>query len=250
MPERSTMIRVLFPGERDRGVRLQARYGMFRLNAAVINGNAFPNLTPGDVSYGAVDHSSAKDIVGRLGADLEFLVVGVSGHYGHSIHTTAARAATGTTPAMPVSYLRFERARVGADLQAYYDIEGLGGLTLRGEFIYASDTNKDYAGRTADKCRDIKSLGWYATLVQNIGTHFGVVFRIDQFDPKNSIAASCMDAMVRSDASIDKITSVGGGLLAYISGNLKATAAYEHIGEQGTKARDNDVFTLQLQAKF
>ena len=33
-------------------------------------------------------------------------------------------------------------------------------------------------------------------------------------------------------------------IVAHVSGNLKATAVYEHIGEQGANAKDNDVLYL------
>ena len=119
---------------------------------------------------------------------------------------------------------------------------------LRGEVIYGNEKNLSYNGMAADACKDIKSLGWYATLVQNVGHHFAVVFRADQFDRNFGVKDSCGDA--KALATSDKITTLGGGPLVYISGNLKATAVYEHLIEQGKNKKDNDVFTLQLQAKF
>jgi hypothetical protein len=260
MPERARMIRVLFPGERDRGVRLQARAGVLRLSTALINGNVFPALasfkdistSSSDVITGTIDQSSFKDLVGRLAADLEFLVVGASVYYGHTIFTTPAKAASGMMPATPASYQRFRRLRLGADAQAYVDIPALGGLVLRGEFAYAPEKNIDYSGTVADPCKDVKAIGWIATLVQNIGDHFAVVFRADQFDRNSDVADSCM-AAVKDPAAIDKVTTLGGGFLVHVSGNLKATAVYEHVGEQGVEGKhkkDNDVLTLQLQAKF
>lgn len=254
MPERTGMLTALFPGERDRGVRLQAKYGMFRLSTALINGNVFPALhnTTADVNYFNNDHSSFKDLVGRVGVDLGFVVVGGSWYYGHTLHTTNGAAASGMTPARPNVYLRFNRLRLGADAQAYLDIPSLGGLTVRGELIHSKESNTDYAGGTADKCRDIKSLGWYATVVQNVGDHVGVVFRVDQWDRNSSVQSTmlmaCMDNM--NKAGLDKVTTYGGGLLLHVSGNLKGTIVYEHLAEQGTNAKDNDLFTLQMQAKF
>jgi hypothetical protein len=256
MPERTLMIRTLFPGERDRGARLNFRYGAFRLQTAVINGNVFPAVSTFDVNSGTVkdpiagsiDQSSYKDVLGRVGADLGFIVFGGSGYWGHTIATKVATATT------PVVYTRYSRLRLDGDVQAYVDVPSLGGLVLRGEVVYSKEKNLDYAGVAADPCKDIKSLGWYATVVQNIGDHFGIVFRVDQFDRNMGVKDTCSDA-VKADAKIDKATTFGGGLLGYISGNLKASAIYEHIAEQGAPApgkykKDNDVFTLQLQAKF
>jgi len=266
MPERARMLAVLYPGERDRGVRLTAKYGVFRLASAILNGNVFPAVSTysgistrvSDPIAGAIDQSSAKDFVGRLGADLGFIVFGGSLHYGSTIATTAGKAAAGMTAAVPSSYQRFRRTRVGGDAQAYLDIPMVGGLVLRGEVIYAVDKNRDYAGVTANACRDVKSLGWYATLVQNVGDHFGVVFRLDQFDKNRGVGDSCLmdpattTSMIDSvkNAKIDRVTTIGGGAIIHVSGNLKATAIYEHVGEQGALAIDNDIFTLRMQAKF
>jgi hypothetical protein len=265
MPERSFMIRTFFPGERDRGARLNFKYGAFKLQSALINGNVFPAIasfttdtTSSSDPYASVsyDSSSYKDLLGRVGADFEFIVFGVSGYWGHTIWS---KAASGTTPA---SYTRYSRARVGADVQGYIDVPALGGLVLRGEVIYGVEKNLEYAGVAKDPCKDIKSLGWYATLVQNIGDHVGVVFRVDQFNRNMDLSDTCsaptasMGAMANTaDAKIDKLTTFGGGLMYYVSGNLKASAIYEHLGEQGAVApgkykKDNDIFTLQLQAKF
>jgi hypothetical protein len=248
MPERSAMIRTLFPGERDRGARIQAKYGIFRLAAALINGSAFPALTGGPtVSIGTFDQSSFKDVVGRLGADLEFLVVGASAYYGHTINIANLGAPTAMNA--NVGYLRYERVRLGADAQLYFDVPAVGGLVLRGEVIWASDSNLDYAGVAKNECRDIESLGWYATVVQNVGDHLGAVVRVDQFDRNTGIASTC-DPALRNPTLSDKVTTIGGGLLVHVSGNLKGTAVYEHAIEQGSAKRDNDVFTLQLQARF
>jgi hypothetical protein len=253
MPERSFMIRTFFPGERDRGARLGLKYGAFRLQAALINGNVFPAISTFSVNSasvkdpiaGSIDQSSYKDVLGRVGADFGFIVFGGSGYWGHTI---ATKVASGMTPA---SYTRYSRARVGGDAQLYLDVPALGGLVLRGEVIYGIEKNLSYAGVAADPCKDIKSLGWYGTVVQNIGGHFGVVVRVDQFNRNAGVEDTC--ASQKADADLDAVTTVGGGLLGYISGNLKASAIYEHLMEQGTTGKfkkDNDVFTLQLQAKF
>jgi hypothetical protein len=264
MPERSRMLAVLYPGERDRGLRLTAKYGPLRFASAILNGNVFPAVSTfsgistrvSDPIAGAIDQSSAKDFVGRLGADFEFIVFGASLHYGSTIATTAGKAAAGMAAAVPSSYQRFRRTRVGGDAQAYLDVPMVGGLVLRGEIIYAMDKNRDYAGVTANACRDVKSLGWYATLVQNVGDHFGVVFRMDQFDKNRGVGDSCLmdpaTSMIDSvkNAKVDKVTTIGGGAIIHVSHNLKATAIYEHVGEQGALATDNDIFTLRMQAKF
>ncbi len=81
MPERATVIRVLFPGERDRGVRLVGTYRQFKLMTAVVNGN----FTQGDPLYGTRDNNRHADLYLRLSGDFDFLVVGVSGQWGQKV---------------------------------------------------------------------------------------------------------------------------------------------------------------------
>ncbi len=252
MPERTLMVRQLFPGERDRGLRLQYTYDWFRVMAAVINGN---QITSGsDPDHGTNDQSSWKDFAGRIGADFDFIVFGVSYHQGRNLSIVRR-----PTMANPIAgYERFSRTRVGGDVQLYFDVPSLGGLILRGETIWARDEQLRFAGvePVADKCKDKDSFGWQATLVQNIGQHLGLVVRFDQYDAVSAIPDACKKASstgattAQTNLKGGRVSSIGGGLLGYISGNLKATAVYEHYEEQLRAVTDNDAFIFQLQAKF
>jgi hypothetical protein len=243
MMERAAVIRAFFPGERDRGFRLQYTYDWFKLAAAVINGN----FIQGDI-HGTNDQSSWKDIVGRVGVDLDIVTGGVSVHQGRFLRQTRA-----PSMAMPVAgYDRFSRLRFGADAQLYLDIPSVGGLTLRGEAIWNRDKQLSFGGvePAADHCKDADRFGWYATLVQNVGDVFALAVRFDQYDPTSSLSDDCATMATITAADRDKQTNLGVALLAYISGNLKATLAYDHFGEDEAVKRDNDALTLQLQAKF
>ncbi len=248
MPERSLVIRKLFPGERDRGARLQGRYEWLRFSGAIINGGNFTQ----DAIYGAYDQTSFKDLAGRLGADLGFLTAGASVHWGHALKTTLGKAASGTTAAVPATYANYNRLRLGVDAQLYVDVPELGGLAIKSEVILATDKNIEFSGSTPNKCLNTTALGWYVTVVQNIGENLGVVARLDRYDPSSSVESGCVTATagIPLATEIDRVTTMGGGLLMYFSGNVKGTLVYEHLSEQGTNAKDNDVFTAQLQAKF
>ena len=140
---------------------------------------------------------------------------------------------------------------------------GVGGLAVKGEFIYAKDSNLSYKGVPGDSCLDVTALGWIVTAVQNVGDNLGIVARVDQFDPDygKALDSSCPSTRILSsqgDPSAPKyspygtgerVTTFGGGLLAYGSGNIKASFIYEHPVEQNTAVK-NGVFTAQLQAMF
>jgi hypothetical protein len=262
MPERSLMIRRLFPGERDRGLRLTGKAEWFRFALALVNGTGTQ-----DATYPANDNNAFKDVVGRVGGDFGFLVGGLSGYIGRSLGTklTTTMPITGTDKNMDgaitpdeltigaatttAAYTRFRRMRVGADLQAYFDIPEVGGLALKGEFIYALEKNLSYGATAANKCLDVHSLGWIVTGVLNVGDYVGLVARYDAYDPNFSKAldSSCTAQITTGQG--DRVDTVGGGVLLYASGNVKGTFIYEHVAEQ-SNTKKNDVFTAQIQARF
>ena len=152
--------------------------------------------------------------------------------------------------------------RVGGDVQGNIDVPSLGNLSLRGEFIYSSDKNKDYAGVAADPCQDRVGFGWSLIAAQNIGSLLGAVVRVDGYDPllQGSLDATACTTVDKTTgnitggnyetAGLDRVITYGGGLLVYVSPNFKASFIYEHPSEQGVNKKDNDIFTAQLMARF
>lgn len=155
MPERTLVVRTLFPGERDRGVQLSgAGFGeRFNYRVGVFNGNG----TTGDR-----DTNKRKDIVGRVGASFGALDLGVSGYNGRDTVGTLGE---------------FEKDRYGIDVQWVTPLPGLG---VRGEYIRGTQPPNANAGANA-RTADVD--GWYVYVIQNIGTKHQLVLRADQYDP-------------------------------------------------------------------
>ena len=263
MPERATVIRTLFPGERDRGVRVVGTYQQFKLMFAAVNGN----FTQGDPLYGTRDQNRHVDLYGRIVGDFDFVVAGLSGEWGERLASTLSPAALTITdtnmdgiiqaneimrPAQTTR--RFGLWRVGADAQFYVDVPAVGGLALKGEVIYSHDESRDFRATALNPCLSKTGLGYILTGVQNIGDHFGVVARYDSWNPTtNSLDPGCMDTATGTMATAianDSQNTLGGGLIGYISANLKFTAIYEWLMEQGTNKKDNNILTVRLQARF
>ena len=269
MPERSLVIRKQFPGERDRGFRVQGKYDQLRFAAALVNGNGTQ-----DSIYGTSEQSGFKDLVARVGGDFEWLVFGVSGYWGRTFDTTVPAAATlawtdknmdkmvtadelAGTAAKIASIRRFSVLRMGLDAQLYFDIPSLGGLAVKGEFVLAKRGNLDPGATDAttmtlipQSCYDTTAIGWIVTAVQNFGDNVGAVLRVDSYDPNysKSVDPGCPVSFVTAGKG-DRTVTTGGGLLLHGSSNIKATLTYEHLSEQG-KTVANDIFTAQLQARF
>ena len=267
MPERSQMILSLFPGDRDRGLRLQGSYEMLRLNVALVNGASFGQKDPSNyfgVVQNGYDPNGFKTVVGRLGADFGWLVGGVSWMWGRTLDTKfgALDVVDGSSTAgklLPDTYTYYAQTRLGADVQGYVDVPEVGGLAVKGELIYARKTNLDYAGTLANSCLNSQSLGWMVTVVQNIGPYLGVALRLDQFDPllSSTVDSKCYDTTVTAKPTAavaardkDKLTRLGVAALLYASSSIKFTLSYEHPWEQEGAKLDNDIVTAQLQARF
>jgi hypothetical protein len=239
MPERSAITRAYFDGERDRGLRVTARWEILRLAVALINGNGTKDTSvyKGTSLYGTQDPNQFKDFVGRLGVDLGSVVGGVSAYLGRGpLATTVTPAATSSDPPT-VTYDYMRRTRLGADVQGYIDVPSVGGLALKGELIWGSEAAIDnWAGVPSDPSKNVRKLGWIVTAAQNIDDHLGVAVRVDQIDPNTA-------------KDKDKVTTVAGGILVYPSSNLKASIIYQHPIEQGPTVSD-DSLVAQMQAKF
>jgi hypothetical protein len=238
MPERSAIVRAYFDGERDRGVRLTSRYEFLRLSVALINGNGVKDTTvyKGTSLYGTSDPNKFKDFVGRLGVDFGSVTGGLSGYFGRGpLSTTVTAGATSADPST-ITYDYKRRTRLGADVQAFLDVPSVGGLALKGEIIWGSDAAINWNDTPSNPATDVKKLGWIVTAVQNIGDYLGVVVRVDQIDPNTS-------------KDKDKVTTVGGGLMAFASNNVKASVIYQHPIEEGASVSDDSI-VAQLQARF
>lgn len=238
MPERALVATALFPGERDRGVRLLSTFSVVRISAAIINGTGL-----NDRLYTHHDQTSWKDLVGRLGVDLGFLAGGASAYWGHALRT-----ALPTAPGTPPTYSRYDRLRLGADAQASLPTPRIGRTVLRGEVIWARDENIAFSGSLPDRCKDVRTLGWIATVVQRVGERRAIFLRADQFDPTRNVPDSCPGQL--ASFRRDGITTFGGGVLLESFEKLRLTVAYAHVVEQQGQTVENDVLWTQLQAKF
>jgi hypothetical protein len=150
MPERTRVIRTLFPGERDRGIQMSAvsPNNLFNYKVAIVNGTG---------TNAAFDFNEDKDLVGRVGLNLGKLDFGVSGYNGTDLVFVTA------TP----KGVEYDKTRYGADFQLITPVPG---LLTRGEYIVGEERGADVKG-------------WYLYLVQNVGTRHQFVLRGDDYDP-------------------------------------------------------------------
>jgi hypothetical protein len=221
MPERSRVVRTLFPGERDRGVQVSG-LGLsdrFSYKVGLVNGTG---------TNQSFDFNKRKDLVGRVGGNLGPLDLGVSFYRGSELVSVTGAAAG----------LEFDKERAGVDFQLVTPIRGLG---VRGEYIRGKQPPSPGAAANAALSADVE--GFYVYAIQNLGTRNQFVVRYDSYDPDsgNDLPNAIGNA---------KVGTLGGSYIFHWDANSKVMFAYEKIDTNGFADPDDDVFTLRYQFKF
>jgi hypothetical protein len=228
--EQSAIVRALFPGSYDLGLKLGAAWDVFRLAVAVTNGEPTREGT-----FPGRDPNAAKDLVGRIGVDTEIggrvrVEAGVSMLEGTGFHAGTPstkdvlvwRDANGdgivqlseiqVIPGVPgTPSANFHRFALGSDLRVVADLSWLGMLELDAEVIWA--TNLDRGLVPADPVasgRDLRELGGYLALVDLLpsGALFGA--RYDVYDPDADASTVVGARRVPSDASFRTLALLVG----------------------------------------
>lgn len=212
VPERSRVVRTLFPGERDRGIMLSGRTPDERFNyrLALVNGTG---TTRSD------DLNERKDLVGRIGYSFGAFDLGASAYRGSDLVATTSRP-TG---------VEFEKQRQGVDFQWATPLPG---LALRGEYI----TGKQAPPAGSARSESFDVAGWYLYVIQNVGTRHQFALRADQYDPDTATGGNATRTLNPS-------------YVFHWDAHSKVMASYELVRTQGTDP-DDDIFTLRYQFSF
>ncbi len=207
--ERSSIVRALFPGEYDLGVRLHGGWRFLRYAVAAMNGQPL-----GEHAFAARDPNQSKDLIGRLGVAVAVaaplhLTAGVSALYGSGFHpgTPATKDVLtwrddngdGQVQLSELQALRgaaatpsqnFARGAVGVDAQVALRVPRLGELQLYGEVIWAK--NLDRALLPADPVaagRELRELGYYLGFTQELSSYVCIGMRYDHYQPDADASA-------------------------------------------------------------
>jgi hypothetical protein len=271
--ERSTMAGELVPQSYDLGVRVLGGYRFVNYALGIMNGDPI-----GESTFPGRDPNKSKDLVFRVGASTEVtdglrLDVGVSGLTGRGFHKGTAPSKDQLvwrdqnedgqvqqtelqvlqgSPATPSE--GFQRFALGADARAHVKLPVLGDLTLRAELVRAK--NLDRGVFTADpiaSSRDLRELGWYLSVTQEL-THWALVgVRYDTYDPDADARDQRPFALVPRDSSLSTWTFMATARWK----KARLVAEYDHrknaLGRDVTGAPAtlaDDSFTLRAVVGF
>lgn len=271
--ERSTVMRALFPGMYDLGLRVHGGYRFLRYSAAVMNGDPV-----GEQGFGGIDVSSGKDVLLRLGADTRPVAavrveVGISGLTGQGLHkgtpttkdvlvwrdanedglvqSTEIQAIPGAAATPSITFRRFALA---GDLRITAAVPVLGELAIYGEVIRSQ--NLDRGLEPADPValgRDVRELGFYAGLTQEITRWAMIGVRYDRYDPDSDASEQQGSVRVPRDSAYSTIAVTG----AFRWAPARVVVEYDHnhnalgrsAGGLPTTLGD-DLFAVRAEVRF
>jgi hypothetical protein len=278
-PERTRVIQTLFPGERDLGAKIEiappetSPLSFLNVRAGLLNG----------VLNTANENDNFKDLIGRVGVQIPFVEQGLAIDGGVSFYAGQARSnsrfvyttdsfskdfTVDSTAANSGSY--YDRSYLGVDVQLYYDLPVLGGLSLRGEYISGKQPGTATSGVFYSPGSTVTSLyqrdfaGWYVNFVQNIGLQHQLIVKYDEFDPNTDVEGNDIGAAGRNLTATDiKYTTFGLGWIYHWDANVKFTFYYDMVTNEAVNSatssaslvpfkediKDN-VFTVRMQYKF
>lgn len=267
-PERSTIFRTLFPGERDLGAMLtlqapKSSYLYFlKLDAGLFAGNG-----------NKVENDSKLDFIGHLSASKElsenFNISGGVSYYNGSVYQ-------GTDSVFVMQGQSFVLNNLGNNMGEYAKREylgidahislksGIGKSKLSAEYILGTQPGKSSSSKSPNS-EDLPSTntyirdfsGGYIMFVQSLGTSpISAVLKYDWYDPNTEIAESEIGLNNTSKADIG-VSTLGVGLIYDINDYLRLTGYYDinsnelsdNLSSYSTDRKDNK-FTLRLQYKY
>ncbi len=243
--ERSRMIRTLYPGEREIGLKLEFLPSQIplKLQLAMLNGNFTGNQ--------AKDVDTRKDLMARAVYSFQFpgagigIDVGAHGYYGSLMAKTKYilnyENQMDTISITPGSYL--DKQWAGGEMQIFYDL--LGGMSLKGEFIKGKNA---FPGDSKTNPYKIKNFtGYYTYFIKNIGKKNQFVARYDYFDPNSKLSGD--------EAGKDiTYSTLALAWQYYLNDNIRLTLQYEMPrNETNSTTMDqlkDNVLGIRVQAKF
>jgi phosphate-selective porin len=192
--ERSRVIRAIYPGEREIGVKLEYIGSKIPLKFQLMAMNG--NFTGSQ----AKDVDSKKDIMGRLVYSIRFPGAGIGIDLGPNLYLGGNRAKTnpyisnsdGVIDSISVGdYL--DKKWMGAEIQIFADL--LGGLSVKGEYITGTNSTASTIASTAtmaQKMTDPNKLnnfsGYYIYFIKNVGPKNQFVAKYDFYDPNTKLS--------------------------------------------------------------
>lgn len=252
--ERSRVVRALYPGEREVGVKLEyiGTTVPIKFQIMAMNGN-FTGAQQKDVD-------SRKDLMARLVYSIKIPSAGIgidlgpNVYYGGNLSKTNKyfKNSDGTLDSLKSAWTYLDKNWIGAEAQIYADI--LGGLSIKGEYMSGKNSTPSSVAATSTRAQMIASpslynnfSGYYVYLVKNIGNRNQFVAKYDFYDPNTKLSGDAA-----GNSIYYKTFTVAWQY--YMNDNIRISLNYEMPKNETnstnpTNKKDNTV-GVRIQAKF
>ncbi|MEI8225382.1 MAG: porin [Bacteroidota bacterium] len=251
--ERSRVIRAIYPGEREIGVKLEYIGSTIplKLQLMAMNGNFTGSQ--------AKDADSKKDLMGRVVYSVKLPAAGIGIDFGANGYLGGNRAKTnkyivntmGVADSINVGdYL--DKNWVGGEIQIFADI--LGGLAVKGEYMSGVNSTASTIASTATMAQQkadpnkIKNFsGYYIYLIKNIGPRNQMVARYDYYDPNTKLSGDA----AKNDLNYKTLTL---SWQHYLNDFIRISLNYEmpknETNVKNPKDLKDNILGIRIQAKF
>jgi len=251
--ERSRVIRAIYPGEREIGVKLEYIGSTIplKLQLMAMNGNFTGSQ--------AKDADSKKDLMGRVVYSVKLPAAGIGIDFGANSYLGGNRAKTnkyivntmGVADSINVGdYLN--KNWVGGEIQIFADI--LGGLAVKGEYMAGVNSSVSTITSTATMAQKkadpnkIKNFsGYYVYLIKNIGQRNQMVARYDYYDPNTKLSGDA----AKNDLFYKTLTL---SWQHYLNDFIRVSLNYEMPKNETNATNPKDLkdntLGVRIQAKF
>jgi phosphate-selective porin len=252
--ERSRIIRTIYPGEREVGVKLEY-IGItvpLKFQLMAMNGNFTGNQ--------AKDVDSYKDLMARLVYSIKLPGAGIGIDLGPNIYRGANLAKTnkyfknsdGTLDSLKSIWKYLDKNWVGGEIQVFADV--LGGMAVKGEYIAGKNSVPSTIAASATMAQMKASpntynnfSGYYFYFIKNIGSKNQFVAKYDYYDPNTKL---------ESDAAGGSVYYKTWTLAwqYYLNDFIRVSVIYEmpknEINATNPTDKKDNTLGVRVQAKF
>lgn len=193
--ERSRVIKTIYPGEREVGVKLEYAGTKIPLKFQLMAMNG--NFTGAQ----AKDFDSQKDIMARLVYSVKLPGAGVGIDFGPNVYyggnlsknNKYFKNSDGTLDSLKSVWKYLNKNWVGGEIQIFADV--LGGMAIKGEYITGINSSPSSVAATSTMAQMLASpslynnfSGYYIYFVKNIGPKNQFVAKYDYYDPNTKLS--------------------------------------------------------------
>lgn len=252
--ERSRVVRTIYPGEREVGVKLEY-LGIkipLRFQLMAMNGN-FTGTQQKDID-------SRKDIMARLVYSVKVPSAGVGIDFGPNVYyggnlsknNKYFKNSEGTLDSLKSVWTYLNKNWVGGEMQIYADV--LGGMAIKGEYMAGTNSTPSSVAATSTVAQMKASPGFYNNFsgfyiyfIKNIGSRNQFIAKFDYYDPNTKLS---------SDAAGNSLYYKTWTLAwqYYLNDNIRITLNYEmpknEVNATNPTDKKDNTLGVRIQAKF